>query len=54
MRLLRALVTAVVLGALGLGCSKDATTAIPPPSPDDKPMGKPRGPDGTSKQRRAG
>jgi hypothetical protein len=54
MRLLRALVVAAVFGALGLGCGKDAKTVIPPPSPDDKPLGKPHGPGGAAKQRRTG
>ena len=42
MRLPRVLVVAVTLGALGLGCARDTKTSVPPPSPNDKPMGSPK------------
>jgi len=51
MRWVRVFVAAAVLGCVGLGCSRDVKTSIPPPSPDDKPLGQPKAVEGVKKQR---
>ena len=51
MRWFRAFVAAAVLVGAGLGCSRDVKTSIPPPSPDDKPLGQPKSVEGAKKQR---
>jgi hypothetical protein len=53
MRRFRAFVAAAVLAGACLGCSQGAKSSIPPPSPDDKPLGTPKGMDGAGKQRPA-
>jgi hypothetical protein len=47
----RVFVAAAVLGGAGLGCSQDIKTSIPPPSPDDKPLGQPKAIEAAKKQR---
>jgi hypothetical protein len=51
MRWFRAFVAAAILGGAGLGCSKDVKTSIPPPSPDDKPLGQPTTVEGAKRMR---
>jgi hypothetical protein len=53
MRWFRAFVMVAVFGGAGLGCAKDVKSSIPPPSPDDKPLGTPQEGGSRVKQRTA-
>ena len=53
MRWFRVFVAAAVLAGAGVGCSRDVKSSIPPPSPDDRPLGKPKAISGAGKQRLA-
>jgi hypothetical protein len=53
MRWFRAFVVVAVFGGAGLGCAKDVKSSIPPPSPDDKPLGTPHEGGSRVKQRTA-
>jgi hypothetical protein len=53
MRWFRVFVAAAVLSGACLGCSRDMKSSIPPPSPDDKPLGNPKVFHGVGKQRPA-